>query len=508
MKEKTSLAHKSIKNSIYNVMGFICPIGLSLVFTPYIVHNLGNDAYGILAIVSMVTGYFAFLNLGLGTAGLKYVSEYYAKKDYDTVNSIINILILIYGILGIIGLISILTLTNLLATKVFKIPMNMVNVTKFAFYISAFGFLITFIKSVFASIPKALHRFDIENIISIIFGSASSLLAVLLLFIGFGFKEIVILRFGIGLAMLFVLIIVVKRLLPFYKLRIKFDKKLIKKLFSFGIFEFFTQLTNITSYHAAKIIIAAMLGPFWLTYYVIPQTLTVRVNGFIYKISEIIFPLSSELSSTGQHKRLTNMYLKMSRITLVFKLAIYVPLIMFSYKILYFWMGEDFAKEGWIVMVFLCSGFFLNSIALIPAIINLGLAKPKINAFFSVIVMVVQLTLLFPLTKLMGIKGSALSVLIAMGIAPFFLFFVNWKVLKISNIVFFNRVFFRPLGIAIIQIIFIELLLLKFVNNIFTLIILLGISIMINLILSWIFHAFEKDEKKQIIEYFKKTFKF
>ena len=53
-----------------------------------------------------------FLDLGLGSAGIKYISEYYAKKDFKTVNSIINILTLVYSIIGFIGLIGMIQLFN------------------------------------------------------------------------------------------------------------------------------------------------------------------------------------------------------------------------------------------------------------------------------------------------------------------------------------------------------------------------------------------------------------
>ena len=503
MNKNTSLAHKSIKNSLYNVIGFIWPIGLSLVFAPYIVHKLGNDAYGILAIVSMVMGYFAFLNLGLGSAGLKYVSEYYAKKDYDTVNSIINILILIYGILGIIGLISILALTNMLATKVFKIPMDMVNVTKFALYLSAFGFLVTFIKSVFEAVPKALYRFDIENKISIVFGSSSTLFVVLILYLGYGLKEVVVLRFVIGLAILSVFIMVVKKLLPFYKLKIKLNRKLIKKLFSFGIFDLFTQLTNITTYHAATLIIGVMLGPFWLTYYVIPQKLTQRVNGFIFRLSEIVFPLTSELSGTRQYNRLTNIYLKMSRITLTFKLAIYIPLILFSYKILYFWMGEDFAKEGWLVMVFLCFGFFMVSLSQIPALVNLGCGKPKLNAIFSIIDLFLFIIPIVPLTKLYGIKGTALAWIIGKFVTIIFIYISNKYTLKIDNILFFKEVFIKPLIVAGIQSIIIVFILVHLVNNIFSLLLCFCVACLSYFVFAYIIGVFRKEEKLQLLDFVK-----
>ena len=504
MTPNRSFADKSIKNSIYNVIGFIWPIGLSLAFTPYIIHTLGKEAYGILAIVSMVTGYFAFLNLGLGGAGLKYVAEYYAKQEYDTVNSVINILVIIYGILGILGLVSILVLTNLLATKVFKIPMDMINVTKFALSISAFGFLVTFIKSIFASIPKALHRFDIQNIISIIFGSASTLLVVLILYLGYGLKEVVVLRFVIGLSILLAFIMIVKKLLPFYRVEIILDKKLIKKLFSFGIFAFVTQISNISISQIPKLFIGILLGPATLTYFVVSQLITERINGFLFKLSEILFPIASELSSTNQHKRLSYIYLKMFRITLTIKLSFFIPLILFSYEILYYWMGKDFAEKGWIVMAFLCAGYFLISIGQIPGLINLGYGKPKNNAVYTFSITIIMLLTMYPLIKELNITGAAVSFCLSTLPVIIFVLFVNNKVIKISNIIFLQKACKKPIQAGLVQVVIISCIIkLELISNLGTLLLFLVISVISYFMFALIFGSFEKDERDHLFNLLK-----
>jgi O-antigen/teichoic acid export membrane protein len=502
-----SFTHKSFKNSLFNAGGFIWPIGLSLIFTPYIVHNLGKEAYGILSIVSVVTGYFAFLNLGLGSAGIKYISEYYARKEFKTVNSIINLLTLVYGIIGLIGLIGITLLTDLLANTVFDIPPKLVEVTKFALYIAAFGFFITFLKSVFEAIPKAIHRFDIENIIKVVFGTLSTLLVVLLLYFGYGLKEIVILKLVLGFAILITYLLVAKKLFPFYQLEISFDKTLIKKLFSFGGFHLFTSFINLISQHANKLVIGMFLGPATLTFFVIPQNLTSRVNGLAYKLSEIIFPLASELSSTNQHQRLINIYLKMSRITLTFKLAIFIPLIFFAYKILFFWMGKEFADEGWIVMTLLCIGFFLTSITQIPGMINMGYGNPKLNAIFSLIGIVIYLAQIVPFTKMWGIIGSALAWTTGTMLNFVFIYVTNKRTLKLSNSFFFKSVFLKPCLNSLIQIALIIFVLLNFTNSLFSLIVLFLFSFLFYFITAYFMGIYEKQEKDQLISFIKPMIK-
>lgn len=504
MTNSTLLAQRSLKNTAYNAMGWIWPIGLSFVCTPYIVHHLGKEAYGILVIATMVMGYFSFLNLGLGTAGMKYISEYYAKREHDAVQSTINALIALYLVLGSIGMIGILLLANLFATKLFKIPMDMVEVTRFAFYLSAFGLLVGMIRSVFEAVPKALHRFDITNKIGIVFGTATSLLSVFLLYIGHGLKTILILHFGIGLGILIANIVATRKLIPEYKIGFTIDLFLLKKLFSFGTVHLFTKLANLSMRQLGKLVIGILIGPVGVTYYFISQKLGERMNGFMYRISEIIFPIASELSSTQQNERLRRIYIKASRITLAFEFALYIPLTLFSYQILYYWMGKEFADEGWLVMVFLSCGFFLVSIGQIPGLFNLGYAKPKYNAVYALIIALINLSTIYPLTRMMGIKGAALSFLISMIHAPGFVYYVNRKVIKVSNWLFFKRACLRPLLVSVAQaVLIIAFIKGKLITNIGTLLLFFTIALLFYSVIAYIIGVFQKDEKEQLMVFIK-----
>jgi len=117
-------SHILIRSTLWNFTSQGWFLILALVATPYIVHKLGTDAYGVLSIVGVAIGYFGFLDLGLGQAVIKYVSEYYAKKDYDTIRKIIGTAIPVYFLMGFVGATVIASLTGLLVTRVLKIPSN------------------------------------------------------------------------------------------------------------------------------------------------------------------------------------------------------------------------------------------------------------------------------------------------------------------------------------------------------------------------------------------------
>ncbi len=52
--------------------------------------------------VAVLTGYFGLLDFGIGTSFVKYIAEYYTKKDYKSINQIVNTGCIFYSIFAIL----------------------------------------------------------------------------------------------------------------------------------------------------------------------------------------------------------------------------------------------------------------------------------------------------------------------------------------------------------------------------------------------------------------------
>ena len=490
-----SLAQKTLKNSLYNVAGWIWPIGLSIVTLPYIVHRLGTDAFGILVITSSLMGYFSFLNLGMGHAVVKYVAEYHAQKEIKAINKIIGSTLVIYLIMGIAGMSILLGLTDLLVTKLFKMPPELKDVAKFALYIASIGFLVSMVSNVYSGVPRALQRFDVVNKISMVFGTLTPLLTVLVLYLGYGLKAVVLINFCIGIATFVTYIVMAKKLIPELQLGFAFDKNILKKLLSFGLNTMVTTIAGIFVYHLDRLLISIVVGTTGLTFYAIPQRLIRRFRELGNKTSAIIFPISSTLSSTGQLDRLKNIYFKASKLTLCLNIALFLPAILFSYKILYFWMGKEFADNGWMVMVLLGCANFIIACTAITTMTIFGCGRPGVSAVFAIFSGVLNLITIYPLLTYFGIKGAAIAILFCAILDPVYIAYSNKKVIGVSNIDFLTKVCFKPVMVGVFQAVIIQFLLVRLVSSIWTLLPVFFASILIYFILSYIFFVFDEEEK-------------
>jgi O-antigen/teichoic acid export membrane protein len=93
----------NLRNATYNAIGFIFPVLIGLFTTPYIVHKLNPEVYGIYVLAISLMGLLSFLDLGFGQGIIKFVSHYEAKQDYQRINDIINTSLIINLIIGVFG---------------------------------------------------------------------------------------------------------------------------------------------------------------------------------------------------------------------------------------------------------------------------------------------------------------------------------------------------------------------------------------------------------------------
>jgi O-antigen/teichoic acid export membrane protein len=494
--------HILIKNVLYNFISQSWFFILAFFTTPYIVNKLGSDSYGVLSLVGVVLGYFAFLNFGLGPAVIKYISEYNAKKDYKSINKVIGSAAVFYLLIGVLGGGVILLLTKVIVNRLLKIPPQLIEVSYFAFYIGAAGFLINMLVSVVSSVLPALQRFDVANKIRIIIGTISILLTVLLLYSGYTLREIILLNLIISILSLIVYYIVCKKILPEFSFKPLFDKDIFKKLFHFGLSVLIAQISTTVVYELDKFLIGIFLPVSYITYYIIPFNIGQKILTVQGVVSPVVFPAVSDLSAEKLKDKIRELYIRSQRFIINLTLPLMIILIIFAKKFLFLWIGPDFAAKGTLSLQILMIGFFVTGLTSMPSSVSQGLNRPYIAAKFSFISAILSILFLLILIPLFGITCAAMTFSITnIILAPAFMYEIN-KMLGINNLDFIKKEFFYPSVISVF--IIIALFFIKsIINNLVSLIFAGLIFFVVYLVLAY-FLVFDEKDKKIINGYMDK----
>src|SRR3970282_2615929 len=95
-----SLTRKVARNTGFNALGYFVSIVGLFFLTPYVIGKLGAELYGIWIIIAILTGYWGLSDFGIGLSFQKFVAEYHAQQDSESVNKIVNSGLAFYCFLG------------------------------------------------------------------------------------------------------------------------------------------------------------------------------------------------------------------------------------------------------------------------------------------------------------------------------------------------------------------------------------------------------------------------
>ena len=68
---------------------------VSLLYTPFLIKNLGQQQYGLYNIAASVIGYLSLFNFGLGTAVVRYSAKLRAENRENEIRSVYGLFITI-----------------------------------------------------------------------------------------------------------------------------------------------------------------------------------------------------------------------------------------------------------------------------------------------------------------------------------------------------------------------------------------------------------------------------
>src|SRR2546423_9745635 len=87
-----------------NVGSSWCALGVNILvgifLSPYILHRLGDEAFGLWILIFSITGYYGLFDLGIRSSIIRYVAKYAATEEYDDLNRLVKTAMFTYSGIG------------------------------------------------------------------------------------------------------------------------------------------------------------------------------------------------------------------------------------------------------------------------------------------------------------------------------------------------------------------------------------------------------------------------
>ncbi|MCK4718012.1 MAG: oligosaccharide flippase family protein, partial [Thermoplasmata archaeon] len=415
------LKKKIARNTVANVLIKLWTYGISFLLLPFIVGHIGIENYGIWILVGSITGYFAFMDFGVGPALVKYVAEYNAKKDYSTINEMINSAFGFY--LGIGATISIsLLIVGTFFIDVFRMSPEAYPIARYIMYITAATVITSWPIISFSSIFAGLQRYDVSAKLAFASSCINVLVTVSVLSMGYGIVELVFVQIVTSSLFQIVPMLVLRSIVPYLEIRAKymrFDR--LKKIFRFSSALFVMQITSLIILQTDTLVLGIFASASAITFYAVSRKIYNIIQRGTNIFASALLPAGAEIEALNDTGAMNRLVFRGGKYRALLTLFLVVIVLVFATPIITIWMGAEFSFLGFYTKVF--STYWLLGAAYGVLGVPL-LARERTREL--VIVMVVQsmlnLTLSIILVQRYGILGVILgTVYSCFAVAPFWL---------------------------------------------------------------------------------------
>ncbi|MFH1198740.1 MAG: oligosaccharide flippase family protein [Candidatus Omnitrophota bacterium] len=437
------------RNAYYNWLGFVVNLVITLLVTPFIIHSLGTNLYGIWALTISITGYFGLLNFGVYNSVVKYISEYKAKNDYIQVSHVASACFTFFAFIGLLVFVLSIPL-SLNFTRLFKAASSYHNCALVVFFV-LFQLALEFPFRVFRSILSGMQRYDVTNVIFIITAVVRTLLMVIALKMGYALLSLILIGFITNIIPYASIYLYVRRKFP--QVHIRFcmpPQQTIKMLFSYSVLVFVISIATTVINSSSAILAAALISAEAVAYFAIAS----RFIGYLYTLVqtgvEVLTPAISELEAKGEVDKIRDIFYYTTEMLLLLTLPLGVFAIFLGRPFFNLWLGEKFIISFYLLIILMVPQVFSLGLQSACAVM-FGMARLKFLTWAKIIEAVMVVVLSIALVKPFGIKGIAfglsIPVLLIEGVAVFIYTLIF---LKISLFKFLKKSLFLPLAASII----------------------------------------------------------
>lgn len=403
--------------SSWSALAINVMVGIFL--SPFILHRLGDAAFGIWVLIFSITGYYGLFDLGIRSSIIRYVSKYTATGDREKLTEFVSTALFTYTCIGMVSMV----LTTLLSSSVehvFKIPPEMHSQARLLLLMVGASVSLGFPLGVFGGMLEGLQRFYILNWTSIGATLARAVLIVYFLNRGYGLLTVALITVALPILSSILRGIVVFRLCPVPIGLKHVDRASFRHMANYGSTTFLVMVAARLRFRTDELVLGTMMSTVAVTWFNIGARIVDYANEFVTSLAQVFVPMSSQSEATGDLDRVRKIYIAGNRVCAFLILPITAILIILGKHIIRIWVGGRYVPHSYPVLVVMIIPFALMLSQAASTRVLFGLGKHQTLAAITVIEGVANLILSIALVRPLGIVGDALGTAIPLSFTCLF----------------------------------------------------------------------------------------
>jgi O-antigen/teichoic acid export membrane protein len=400
------------RNIVFNWAGNIIGMAVGFFLAPFILHRLGNVAYGVWVLAVSAVGYLGLLDLGLQSSLLRFVSQGYAKQDHHAASEATSAALWVRFQISALALVLSAALAAVFP-HVFNISPALAKDAQESILLIGLTASVSLPFGVVGAVISALNRYDLQNYVGMFQTAVRVIGVILVLRTGHGIVAIAVCELVAALSGKLLQTWIARRLYPELHIQLKKPKlETLKKIWSYSVYTFLITIAVQLVYQTDNLVVGKFVSTTAVTFYAIANQLCRYASQVLSSMSGTFMPAASTFEAAGDTEGLFNLYKNGTRIMIIVSLPIVLTFITRGSSFIGLWMGPQYSHSSGIVLIILTVALFFSFANQTAAAIAMGVEKHKTMAWWAIGEGAANLVLSILLVHWYGIYGVAIGTLI------------------------------------------------------------------------------------------------
>ncbi|KQB99629.1 lipopolysaccharide biosynthesis protein [Pedobacter sp. Hv1] len=440
------------RGALMSYVAIIFNIIAGLLYTPWMVKQIGKSDYGLYILVTSFLTYFV-MDFGLGQTIARFLAKYRAEKQEHKVNQLLGITTRLYLYINLILLV-VLIVIFFLIEYVFK-ELNPIELVKFKtiYCIAGLFSLISFPFMPLNGILIAYERFILLKFCDFISKVGLIVAMVIALYFGYKLYALVAINAIMGIIIILIKLFYINRTT---NVRVDFyykSRDLSKQLLGFSVWVTVIGIAQRLMLNIAPTLLAIYSGTIAIAVFSIGNFIEGYVWTFASALNGLFLPKVAKIvSSSTNRDEVTKLMIRVGRMQLFIIGVLFVGIITLGKEFIVLWMGPDFVSSYPIVLLLILPG-------LIPLTQEIAISlmyvenEVKFKAILYISSSIVSIVISLFLIPKLGALGAAIGIFIALMIFQVIgMNIVYYKKMKLDMGYFFKECYGKmllPLGLSL-----------------------------------------------------------
>ena len=379
-----------------------------LLLSPFILHRIGDTAFGIWVLIFSITGYYGLFDLGIRSSIVRYVSKFTATGDREELARLINTSLFTYSCIGIVSLL--VTLVGYFEIgRMFRIPVQFLSTARWLLLMVGASISIGFPAGVFGGVLEGLQEYYVLNWTNVVSMLLRAALIVIAFHHGYGLLTLGLITVLVPLLASILRSFLALRLCPIPFGRKYVERATLRRMANYSSSTFMILIAGRLKFKTDEIVIGTFMTAAAITYFNIGARIVDYAGEVVTSLSQIFVPMSSQSDARGDLYRLRKIFLLGNRVCGFTIFPICLILLILGRSIIEVWVGRKYVAASYpvLVIMILCTTLWWAQGA--SGRILMGMSKHGTWAVVTLVEGLCNLVLSIILVRPYGIVGDALG---------------------------------------------------------------------------------------------------